>query len=67
MPRAPRARGTYIGRAFLYALGAMGEAGVSKVLELIQKELELSMAFTGHTDIATVDRSILLPGSYPVA
>ena len=65
--RALGARGTYIGRAFLYGLGAMGEAGVSKVLELMQKELELSMAFTGHTDIATVDRSILLPGSYPVA
>jgi len=65
--RALGARGTYIGRAFLYALGAMGEAGVSKVLELMQKELELSMAFTGHTDIETVDRSILLPGSYPVA
>ncbi len=65
--RALGARGTYIGRAFLYGLGAMGEAGVSKVLELMHKELELSMAFTGHTDIATVDRSILLPGSYPVA
>ncbi|BAO81361.1 l-lactate dehydrogenase (FMN-dependent) and related alpha-hydroxy acid dehydrogenase [Serpentinimonas raichei] len=65
--RALGARGTYIGRAFLYGLGAMGEAGVSKVLELMQKELELSMAFTGHTDIATVDRSILLPGTFPVA
>ena len=40
---------------------------MSKVLELIQKELEISMAFTGHTAIDTVDRSILLPGTYPVA
>ncbi|KJS74353.1 MAG: lactate dehydrogenase [Comamonadaceae bacterium BICA1-1] len=65
--RALGARGTYIGRAFLYGLGAMGEAGVSKVLELMHKELDLSMAFTGHTHIETVDRSILLPGTYPLA
>jgi L-lactate dehydrogenase (cytochrome) len=61
------ARGTYIGRAWLYGLGAMGEAGVTKALEIIQKELELTMAFCGHTDIRTVDRSILLPGTYPTA
>ncbi|TAG65469.1 MAG: L-lactate dehydrogenase, partial [Burkholderiales bacterium] len=59
------AKGTYIGRAWLYALGAMGEAGVSKCLELIQKELELSMAFCGRTDINKVDKSILLEGTYP--
>jgi L-lactate dehydrogenase (cytochrome) len=59
------ARGTYIGRAFLYALGAMGEEGVTKCLEIIHKELDLTMAFCGHTDIRTVDRSILLPGTYP--
>ncbi len=61
------AKGTYIGRAWLYALGAMGEAGVSKCLELIQKELELSMAFCGRTDINKVDRSILLDGTYPTS
>lgn len=63
------ARGTLIGRAFLYGLGAMGEAGVTKCLELIQKELELTMAFCGHTDIRRVDRGILLPphGAAPVA
>ncbi len=55
------ARGTMIGRAFLYGLGAMGEAGVSKALELIRHELDITMAFTGHTDIRTVDRRILLP------
>ncbi len=59
------AKGTYIGRAWLYALGAMGEEGVSKCLELIQKELELSMAFCGRTDINKVDKSILLAGTYP--
>jgi L-lactate dehydrogenase (cytochrome) len=59
------AKGTYIGRAWLYALGAMGEEGVSKCLELIQKELELSMAFCGRTDINKVDPSILLEGTYP--
>jgi len=59
------AKGTYIGRAFLYGLGAMGEAGVTRALEIIHKELDLSMAFCGRTDINTVDRSILLPGSYP--
>ena len=58
------ARGTLIGRSFLYGLGAMGEAGVSKCLEIIHKELDLTMAFCGHTDIRTVDRNILLPGTY---
>ncbi|MCZ8073751.1 MAG: alpha-hydroxy acid oxidase [Paucibacter sp.] len=60
------ARGTYIGRAFLYGLGAMGEAGVTKALEIIHKELDLTMAFTGHTRLEGVDRRILLPGSYPI-
>ena len=59
------ARGTMIGRAFLYGLGAMGEAGVTKTLEIIHKELDITMAFCGHRDIRTVDRSILLPGTIP--
>jgi L-lactate dehydrogenase (cytochrome) len=54
------ARGTLIGRAFLYGLGAMGEAGVAKCLELIRNELDLTMAFCGHTDIRKVDAGILL-------
>ncbi len=58
--RALGARGTYIGRAFTYGLGAMGEAGVTKALEIIHKELDLTMAFCGHTQIDTVDQSILL-------
>jgi L-lactate dehydrogenase (cytochrome) len=59
------ARGTYIGRAFLYGLGAMGEAGVTRTLEIIRNELDLTMAFCGHTRIDTVEHSILLPGTYP--
>ncbi|MEA3246366.1 MAG: alpha-hydroxy acid oxidase [Gemmatimonadota bacterium] len=59
------AKGTYIGRAYLYGLGAMGEAGVTKCLELIHRELDLTMAFCGRTMIAQVDRSILLPGTAP--
>jgi len=64
--RALGARGVYIGRPFLYGLGAMGEAGVTKCLEIIHKELDISMAFCGHTKIDTVDKSILLPGTYPL-
>ena len=63
--RALGARGTYIGRAFVYGLGAMGEPGVSKALEIIHKELDLTMAFCGRTQIDQVDHSILLPGSFP--
>ena len=59
------ARGTMIGRAMVYGLGAMGEAGVTKALEIIHKELDVTMAFCGHTDIQTVDRGILLPGTIP--
>ncbi len=65
--RALGARGTLIGRSFLYGLGAYGEAGVTRALEIIQKELDITMAFCGHTDIDTVDRGILLPGTYPIA
>nr|WP_271452344.1 MULTISPECIES: alpha-hydroxy acid oxidase [unclassified Acidovorax] len=59
------ARGTLIGRSFLYGLGAFGEAGVTRALQIIQKELDITMAFCGHTDIHHVDRSILLPGTLP--
>jgi len=59
------AKGTLIGRSFLYGLGAMGEAGVTKTLEIIAKELDITMAFCGHTDIRTVDKNILLPGTLP--
>ena len=59
------ARGTYIGRAMVYGLGALGEAGVSMALQIIHKELDITMAFCGHTDIRRVDRGILLPGTAP--
>jgi L-lactate dehydrogenase (cytochrome) len=61
------AKGVYIGRPFLYGLGAMGQAGVTKALEIIHKELDLSMAFCGRTRIDQVDDSILLPGTFPTA
>ena len=58
------ARGTYIGRSMLYGLGAMGQEGVTKALQIIHRELDLTMAFCGHTDIDKADRTILLPGTY---
>jgi L-lactate dehydrogenase (cytochrome) len=53
------AKGTYIGRPFLYGLGAMGKDGVTLALEIIRKELDLSMAFCGKRDIKAVDRGII--------
>ena len=58
------AKGVLIGRAMVYGLGAMGEAGVTKALQIIHKELDITMAFCGHTNIQTVDTGILLPGTY---
>lgn len=60
------ARGTMIGRAMVYGLGAMGEAGVSKALQILHKELDVTMAFCGHTQLQNVSRDILVPGTYPV-
>ena len=54
------AKGTYIGRAFVNGLGAMGEAGVTKALDVIHRELDLTMALCGHRDINNVDKDILL-------
>ncbi len=61
------ARGVLIGRAMVYGLGAMGEEGVSKALQIIHKELDVTMAFCGHTNIQNVDKRILLPGTFPTA
>ena len=61
------ARGTLIGRAMVYGLGAMGEEGVSKALQIIHKELDVTMAFCGHTNIQNVDKGILIPGTFPTA
>jgi L-lactate dehydrogenase (cytochrome) len=63
--RALGAQGTYIGRAFLYGLGAMGQPGVEKALQIIHNELNLTMAFCGRTQMDTVEKSILLPGTFP--
>jgi len=59
------ARGTMIGRSFLYGLGAGGKEGVAKVLEILAKELDVTMALCGHRDIHAIDRSILVPGTFP--
>ena len=61
------ARGTLIGRAMVYGLGAMGEEGVTKALQIIHKELDVTMAFCGHTNIQNVNTNILLPGTFPTA
>ncbi len=58
------ANGTMIGRAFLYGLGAYGEDGVRRALELIYKECDVSMAFCGHTHINKVTDDILVNGTY---
>ena len=58
------AKGVLIGRAMVYGLGAMGEAGVTKALQIIHKELDITMAFCGHTNIQNVDKGILLAGTY---
>ena len=54
------AKGVYIGRAYVNGLGAMGEKGVTKALEVIHKELDTTMALCGHRDLSAVDRDILL-------
>nr|WP_319947725.1 alpha-hydroxy acid oxidase [uncultured Shimia sp.] len=54
------AKGTYIGRAFVYGLGAMGQKGVETALEVIHKELDVSMALCGRQKVSDLDRDILL-------
>ena len=59
------AQGTYIGRPYIYGLGAYGEKGVTLALELIQNELDISMALCGYKNIKDVDQSaILLPKDF---
>ena len=53
------AKGTYIGRPFLYGLGAMGEAGVTKALEIIRKELDMTMALCGKRLITDAGKDML--------
>ena len=54
------AKSTYIGRAFIYGLGAMGKEGVAKVLQILHKELDVTMGLCGETDIARVGRHNLV-------
>ena len=54
------AKATMIGRAWVYGLGAMGQAGVTKALEVIRKELDISMALCGERDVARLRRENLL-------
>lgn len=59
------ARGTLIGRPFLYGLGALGEDGVTRCLDIIARELDVTMALCGRTRLSDVDQDILLPRSAP--
>ncbi|OZI34516.1 alpha-hydroxy-acid oxidizing enzyme [Bordetella genomosp. 10] len=59
------ARGVMIGRPFLYGLGAGGREGVTKVLEILARELDITMALCGYRDIHQIGRDVLVPGSYP--
>ena len=59
------AQGTFIGRAYIYGLGAMGQAGVKKALDVIQKELDTTMALCGETDVARLGRhNLLVPADF---
>ncbi len=59
------AKGVHIGRAFVYGLGAMGQAGVTRALEIIQKELDITMALCGERDVAGLGRhNLLLPANF---
>jgi len=53
------AKGVLIGRAYIYGLGAYGRQGVDKVLRIIHNELDISMAFCGHTRLSEVNKNIL--------
>lgn len=54
------AKGVFIGRAYIYGLGAMGEKGVTRALEIIQKELDVSMALCGRREVTSLDKDILM-------
>ena len=59
------AKGTYIGRAFVYGLGAKGEEGVTDALNVIHKEMDISMALCGHKSMSEVGRqTVLLPDNF---
>ena len=59
------AKGTMIGRAYIHGLGAMGEAGVTTALDVIQKELDITLALIGEQDVKKVSReNVLVPKGF---
>ena len=59
------AKGTYIGRAYVYGLGAMGQAGVTRALEVIHKELDITMALCGERNVGNLGRhNLLIPEDF---
>jgi L-lactate dehydrogenase (cytochrome) len=56
------ARGCFIGRSYIYGLGAFGQAGVTKALEILREELSIGMALTGATDASAIPRDLILSG-----
>ena len=62
------ATGTYIGRSYIYGLGAAGEAGVKKALEIIHKELDMTMALCGHNNINDLStNNLLIPKDFQLS
>ena len=62
------AKGTYIGRSYIYGLGAAGEAGVKKALEIIHKELDMTMALCGHNNINDLStNNLLIPKDFQLS
>ena len=53
------ANAVLIGRPYVYGLGAAGEAGVTKVLNILQREFQMAMVLTGRTNIGSIDRSVI--------
>jgi L-lactate dehydrogenase (cytochrome) len=59
------AKGTFIGRAFVYGLGAMGQKGVTKALEIIHRELDVTMALCGEKSVTALGRhNLLIPEDF---
>ncbi|HYA65115.1 MAG TPA: alpha-hydroxy-acid oxidizing protein, partial [Burkholderiaceae bacterium] len=58
------ARATLIGRPYLYGLGAMGQTGVRTCLEILRKELDMTMGFCGCTSIVQIDRQVVLAANH---
>jgi len=58
------AKGVFVGRAYTYGLGALGEEGVTQCLEILRKEMDVTMALCGLSNIERVNRNILVPGTY---